>query len=68
MATKLNGKVEREVEVPGIGRPLIVALDAEAKCLWLREKGCHKSYRLPLYTAFLLAIRSDSTEKNGKEK
>lgn len=62
--TKLTKVVKRSVAVPNIIRPVNVTLDPETKSIGFAEKGCHKIYWLPIYTAYLMAIRV-SERKDG---
>ena len=61
--TTLKGIVERQTIAPGIGRPVIVTLDAETKRIGFREKGRHKTFWIPIATAFVLAVRAEEKDK-----
>ena len=60
--TKLEKTIKRELDIPHIGRPVIVIMDPETKRLGFHEKGCRKVYWLPIATAFAMAIRTHQDE------
>ena len=60
--TKLDKRIRREISIPRINRPVIVELDPETKRIGFHEKGCRKTYWMPLQTAFTLAILNDEKE------
>jgi hypothetical protein len=45
--------------VPSVPRPVIIEIDPETKRLGFREHGCHRTYWLPIATAFRMAIQTD---------
>ncbi len=57
--TKLTKAVKRELTVPSVNRPVVVEIDPETKTLGFHEKGCRKVYRLPIQTAFMMAILTE---------
>jgi hypothetical protein len=59
--TKLARPLVREVDVPRM-RPVIIEIDPETKTLGFHEKGCRKVYRLPIATAFRMAVLSTDKE------
>jgi hypothetical protein len=56
--TKLLKSIKREVSVYGT-RPIIIEIDPETKRIGFHEKGCRKTYWLPIVTAFAMAIRAE---------
>lgn len=61
--TTLTKPLKRSVVVPPCMRPVIIEIDPETKTLGFHEKGCKKVYRLPIATAFRMAIVTDKQEK-----
>lgn len=57
--TKLAKPIEREVSCYGT-RPVIIEIDPETKAIGFHEKGCRRVYRLPIMTAYAMAIRADT--------
>ena len=62
--TKLKKKVKRELDIPSINKPVVIEVDPETKRLGFREKGCRRTFWLPIKTAYMMAVMSD--EKEGK--
>lgn len=56
--TTLTRPIKREVDVPRM-RPVIIEIDPETKTLGFHEKGSRHVYRLPIATAFRMAVLSD---------
>jgi hypothetical protein len=64
--TRLTKPIKREVAVPRM-RPVIIEIDPETKTLGFHEKGCRRVYRLPIATAFMMAVRLGAkTDAPGK--
>jgi hypothetical protein len=57
--TKLAKAIKREVDCHGT-RPVIIEIDPETKTIGFHEKGCRRVYRLPIMTAYAMAIRTDT--------
>jgi hypothetical protein len=60
--TVLTKTITRIIECHG-GRQVVVALDGESKRIGFREKGCHKTFWLPVMAVYSMAIRSDEPDK-----
>lgn len=60
--TTLKKPIKREVACYGT-RPVIIEIDPETKTIGFHEKGCRRVYRLPIMTAYAMAIRTDTKEK-----
>jgi hypothetical protein len=60
--TRLNKSIKREVSCYGT-RPVVIEIDPETKTIGFHEKGCRHVYRLPIMTAYAMAIRTDTKEK-----
>ena len=61
--TRLKKKIRREpVNIPSINRPVIIEVDPETKRLGFREKGCRRTFWLPIKTAYMMAVMSEEKE------
>jgi hypothetical protein len=50
------------------GRLALVVTLSPAGLLTFREKGCRRSYDLPVYRAFRIAVEADQADKKHKAK
>ena len=53
--TTLTKPVRRELDLYGVG-PVIVEINPVTKSFAFREKGCHKTYAIPILTVYRHAI------------
>jgi hypothetical protein len=60
--TKLAKPIKREVEVPRM-RPVIIEIDPERAAIGFHEKGCRRTFWLPIMTAFRMAVLIAEKEK-----
>ena len=60
--TRLAKSIRRELDVPSVPRPVVIEIDPETKRIGFRERGCRRTYWLPIATAYAMAIRTDSRE------
>lgn len=56
--TTLTRPIKREVAVHRM-RPVIIEIDPSRQAIGFHEKGCRKTFWLPILTAFALAVRAD---------
>ena len=56
--TKLTRPIKREVPVPRM-RPVIIEIDPATARIGFHEKGCRKTFWLPIATAFAMAVRTE---------
>jgi hypothetical protein len=57
--TTLTRPIKRSLIVPTISRPVIIEIDPETKTLGFHERGCRKVYRLPIKTAYMMAVLTE---------
>ena len=57
--TNLNRPIRRQLKIRGVTRPIIIELNGETQQIIFREKGRRHSWKLPIATAFLMAVRSE---------
>lgn len=60
---KLIRPIKRSLTIPRISRPVIIEIDPETKTLGFHERGCRKVYRLPIHTAFMMAVMTEEKKE-----
>jgi hypothetical protein len=61
--TTLTRPIKRSLSIPAINRPVVIEIDPETKTLGFHERGCRKVYRLPIHTAFMMAVMTDKKKE-----
>ena len=61
--TTLTKTIKRSLVIPSINKPVVIEIDPETKTLGFYERGCRKVYRLPIKTAYMMAVITDRKEK-----
>lgn len=57
--TTLLKPIKRSLVIPSISKPVIIELDPETKRIGFHERGCRKTYWLPIKTAYMMAILAE---------
>lgn len=64
--TTLKKSIKRELVIPSIGKSVIVEIDPETKSFGFHEKGCRHVYRLPIKTAYMMAVLTEEKKDGTK--